>query len=98
DSTSALVGGGGTFELDGTAAAAKTQVLNGLTLDAGASTITVNNFGTSTTLDLRGTSRTQGIVRNDAGFVDFSAGVNGGFGVTSIVRTHQANDATGIIG
>lgn len=88
---------GGFFQLDGVAATATTQILNGLTVNAGNNIVTVNNTGTTTTLDLRGLSGTAGITRNANGFVDFRA-ITGTLGVDAIIRTHQANDASGILG
>ncbi len=94
--SSALVMGGGTFQLNGVAGDT-TQVLNGLTVDKGSSEIIVNNSGTVTTLDLRGTSGLMGLTHNAGGFVDFESSL-GTFGVNARVLTNQANDATGILG
>ncbi len=96
-SASALVVGGGTFRLTGSAGNVRTQILNGLTVNAGQSVIDVNNVGTTTTLDLRGTGGTAGITRAAGGLVDFRA-TTGIFGTDAIVLTAQANDATGILG
>lgn len=103
DSHSGLIVGGttlndgGFFQLDGVAATTTTQILNGLTVNAGNNIVAVNNTGTTTTLDLRGLSGTAGITRNANGFVDFRA-ITGTLGVDAIIRTHQANDASGILG
>jgi len=98
NSASSLVLGGGTIELKGVAATVQSQVLNGLTLAAGASAVVVNNNGgTSTTLDLSGAGGLAGITRIGDATVDFSAS-SGTFGTDAIVRTGQANNASGIIG
>ena len=100
-----LTMGGGTFQFKGNStdatAAYRTQdqVLNGLTLNAGSSTIDVDNPGAasySTTLDLTGGSG-KTITRNVGGTVNFTASV-GTFGTTSVVKTASANDAGGILG
>lgn len=88
---------GGTFQLNGVAATNVTQKLNGLTVNTGNSIIAVNNTGISTTLDLRGPNGTAGITRNSGGFVDFRA-TAGTLGGNAIIMTHQANDASGILG
>jgi len=96
-SSSALAVGGGQFQLNGVPATNTIQILNGLTVNAGSSVVAVNNLGTTTTLDLRGSSGTMGIIRNANGFVDFKA-ITGTLGVNAIIKTNQANDASGIIG
>jgi len=74
------------------------QTLNGLTVNAGANVIDVSlNTGTSVTLDLRGTSGTQGITRTVGGTVDFKAST-GTFAGNAVVQTAQTNDPTGVIG
>jgi autotransporter-associated beta strand protein len=88
---------GGTFVLYGVANNSTSQILNGLTVNAGSSLIAVDNLGTTTTLDLRGPLGTLGITRNANGFVDFQA-VNGTLGVDTFIKVHQANDASGILG
>ncbi|HBJ87113.1 MAG TPA: hypothetical protein DDZ88_25285, partial [Verrucomicrobiales bacterium] len=92
NSASELHVGGGTFELKGLAAAARTQVLDGLVVHSGVSSIIVNNVGASTTLDLS----SAGITRQEEGTVDFRA-VTGTLGVDAIVKTAQQNDASGIL-
>lgn len=93
------VSDGGTFQLNHFGTTATTQVLNGLTVNAGNNVITVNTpVGTITTLDLSGASGTQGITRNANGFVDFRSSGGGALGVDAIIRTNQANDASGILG
>ncbi len=97
-SSSGLTVGGGTFQLKGKSATVRSQILNGLTINPGASVIDVNNnSGTSTTLDLRGTTGLLGITRLASGTVDFKAS-SGTFGTQSVIKTAQANDASGIIG
>lgn len=103
-SSSALAVGGnangsGAFALDGISGTPITQVLNGLTVNAGQNILAINTpAGTTTTLDLRGLSGTAGITRNANGFVDFEA-INGGtLGVDAVFLTSQANDASGILG
>ena len=96
-STSALVLNGSNFQLTGSPGNARTQIVDGLTINAGQSTIVINNTGTTTTLDMRGTSGTKGITRNGNGSIDFSA-LTGAFGVDGIVLTGQQNNASGIIG
>jgi autotransporter-associated beta strand protein len=83
--------------LYGVANTPTSQILNGLTINAGSSLIAVDNVGTTTTLDLRGPLGTLGIIRNANGFVDFQA-VDGTLGVDAIIKTHQANNASGILG
>ncbi|HSH96368.1 MAG TPA: autotransporter-associated beta strand repeat-containing protein, partial [Roseimicrobium sp.] len=97
NSSSGLAVGGGTFQLKGKAATARTQILNGLTVNVGNSVVDVNNLGTSTTLDLSGVSGTAGITHVAGGTVDFRA-TTGTFGTTAIVKTGQANDSTGMLG
>ena len=87
----------GTFQLKGLSAQTRSQILNGLTLTSGAATIDANNTGTSTTIDLRGTSGTLTITRSVGTTVDFKASA-GTFGTTALVNTAQANDGTGILG
>jgi autotransporter-associated beta strand protein len=95
---STLSVGGGDFQLiNTTASTTKSQVLNGLTVNPGSSTIDVDNGSTSLTLDLRGSGGTDGITRNTGGTVNFIA-TAGSVGSTSIVYTDQANDAGGILG
>ncbi len=96
-SSSALVLGNGTFQFIGSAGNARQLVLNGLTINAGTSVVDVSNTGTSTTLDLSGSGGAQGITRNGNGSVDFRAST-GTFSMDAIVRTGQANNASGIIG
>ncbi|HSI11004.1 MAG TPA: autotransporter-associated beta strand repeat-containing protein, partial [Chthoniobacter sp.] len=91
------VSDGGTFQLNGVSGIATTQILNGLTVNPGSNVVTVNNLGTTTTLDLRGAAGTAGITRNANGFVDFRA-VNGTLGLDAIIKTHQVNNASGILG
>ncbi len=99
-SSSALVLGGGTFLVTDTTATDRLQKMNGLTVNAGSSSIVINNTtGGTTTLDLRGDSVTQGITHNAGGSVDFrSASGAGAFSTTDIVKTDQQNDASGILG
>lgn len=98
DSASSLVLGGGTIQMKGVAATVQSQVLNGLTVAAGTNFVVVNNNGgTSTTLDLSGAGGLAGITRIGDATVDFSAS-SGTFGTDAIVRTGQANNASGIIG
>ncbi|HTJ78929.1 MAG TPA: autotransporter-associated beta strand repeat-containing protein [Rariglobus sp.] len=98
-----LVQGGGTFQFKGTNTGSfkvQNQILNGLTLNAGASTIDVLNPGgasNSTTLDLRGAGGTTNVTRNVGGTVNFTAST-GTFGTTSVIKVHNSNDAGGILG
>ena len=99
--SSTLVLAGGAYQQNGFAGNAVTQILNGLVVNSGQNQIIVNNLGTTTTLDLRGTNHTAGIIHN-GGAVDFSI-LGGTIGITAagasaLIMTHQANDATGIIG
>jgi len=96
-SSSALVLSGSTFQLTGSPGNARVQIVNGLTINSGDSSIVINNTGISTTLDMRGTSGTQGITRNGNGSVDFRA-LGGTFSVDAIVLTGQQNNASGMIG
>lgn len=97
NSSSALVLGDATFQLKGLAATVRSQILNGLTLNANTTNVVdVNNLGTSTTLDLRGTSGLLGITRNTGSTVDFRA-TTGTLGTTAIVKTAQPN-VNGILG
>ncbi len=73
------------------------QTFSGLTLNPGSSVIDANNSSTQTTVDLRGSAGTSGINRVTGALVDFTAS-NGGFGSTAVIKTHQADDATGILG
>jgi fibronectin-binding autotransporter adhesin len=108
-SASALVlGRCGNFQLKGLLDTERSQVLAGLTLDAGGNGIEVNNAGsagTTTTLDLRGagadteTPGTLGITRH-GGTVDFKAS-GGTLGTNVNIKTVQANDSSyfsGILG
>lgn len=97
NSASGLVAAGGRVQLRGAAATARTQVVNGLTVNAGNGSVEVDNLGTTTTFDLSGTGGTQGITRTTGGTVDFRA-ITGLLGVDAIIKTGQANDATGILG
>jgi len=98
NSASALAVGGGTFQVLGSAGNVRSQTLNGLTVNAGASVVDTKNVGTSTTIDLRGAGGAQGITRSVAGgTVDFTA-TSGAFGADAIINTAQANDGTGILG
>lgn len=98
NANSQLVLGGGTFELKGVASTVQGQVMNGLSLVAGSSVVSVdNNTGTSTTLDLSGSGGTAVITRAAGSTVDFKAST-GTFGTDAIVKTAQANDASGILG
>ncbi|HSI13013.1 MAG TPA: autotransporter-associated beta strand repeat-containing protein, partial [Chthoniobacter sp.] len=97
DASSTLAMGGGAFQLNGVAGSDIVQKLNGLIVNAGQNQIIVNNLGTSTTLDLRGSSGTAGITRN-GGSVDFSSATGLLNKTTAVIMTHQANDSTGVIG
>lgn len=78
--------------------ATTSQTFAGLTLNPGASAVDVNfNNGLGTTLDLRGASGLGVITRSAGAAIDFRAS-GGGLGTTAFIRTHQGNDATGIIG
>ncbi len=97
---SPLVLAGGVFQLKGLpGGGAASQSFSGLTLNPGSSVVNANNVpgATSTTVDLRGSAGTLGISRVTGGLVDFTAS-NGTLGSTSIIKTHQANDASGILG
>jgi len=87
--SSTLTVGGGAFQFKGNSGA-QTQTLAGLAVNQGGSVVSVNNLGTSTTLDLGGITRSAG------GTVDFSAS-NGSFGTDAVVKTSQAN-VNGILG
>ena len=97
--TSTLTMGGGSFQVLSGTNVSRTQVLNGLTLNPGSSTVDADNnvVGGTLTLDLRGAGGTTTITRNAGGTVNFMATL-GSFGTTSVVNTHQANDAGGILG
>ena len=89
--------GSGTFQLKGLSAQSRSQIVNGLTLTTGAATIDANNTGTNTLIDLRGTGGSLTIARSAGATVDFKA-TTGTLGTTAVVKTAQANDATGILG
>lgn len=91
--------GGAGFELFGVPTTTTSQVLNGLTVNAGRNIIVINTgAGATTTLDLRGLSGTAGITRNTDGFVDFGVIGGGMLGVDAIFLTSQPNNTAGIIG
>ena len=95
-SSSALVMKGGTFQLKGAAAASRSQILNGLDASSGASVVDVNNLGTSTTLDLRGSGGSLTIDRIAGATVDFKA-TAGTLGTTSLILPGTTN-TNGILG
>jgi autotransporter-associated beta strand protein len=95
----------GTFRFTGTQGLSRTQVVNGLTLNPGSNVVDANHVNTftgfasppTTTIDLSGTTGLLGITRNAGATVDFRA-TTGTFATTAIVRSAQANNATGILG
>jgi autotransporter-associated beta strand protein len=97
DPQSKLVLGNATFQLNGTAGAARTQLLNGLHVSEGANSVVINNTGTSTTLDLRGPSFALGF-SHGTGTVDFRSANPADLGVTAHILTTQFNEAAGAIG
>jgi len=91
-SSSALVLGGGTFTLLGMTSGATSQTVNGLTLNAGASAVTVNaNGGSGTVLNLGAITRAAG-----GGSADFTL-PTGTQSAANGITTSTAN-TNGIIG
>ena len=95
-SSSALAMNGGTFQLMGKASTDRSQIMKGLTVSAGASVVDVNNLGTSTTLDLRGSGSTLTINRTVGATVDFKA-TAGTLGTTALILPGTTN-TNGILG
>ena len=93
-SSSALVMGGGGLTLSGKASTVNSQTVNGLTLNPGASSLTIANSATANP-----TSLTLGaITRNVGGTVNFVQPPNGSLGATNGFISSAANDAGGILG
>lgn len=94
DPASTLALGGGTFQLKGVNATSQSQTVASLTLNGGASVVSIdNNSGTDTTLNLGG------ITRSGHGTVDFTAAAGSTLNTDAFINTTQPNAGlTGILG
>ena len=92
--SSTLSMGGGTLNLSGKASTTNSQTVAGLTLNPGASTISISNNATANpTLLALGA-----ITRNAGGTLNLTQPTNGSISSTNGYTTSTGNDASGILG